>query len=169
MISVLCLYREYAMHELAFHGVVTYTLPIKAFVNRIKNLDWWRLSLIYLIIPFQSPKLWSLDLRAKHSNASLVSEKMCWLVDISCSEFVLIPWSVLKKNIDHFDPSHKRYYRWHVSDYHLSPLLSPVTPRLGNKGLSITVQRIDLVALVLWAEQIWSSVTWCHHLHTCYC
>jgi len=57
------------MHELAFHGVVTYILPIKAFVNR---------SLITWL--FSSKAFVRLIYRQKHSNASLVSEKTCWLV-----------------------------------------------------------------------------------------
>jgi len=47
----------------------------------------------------------------------LVSQKMCWSVYIysGCSEFILIPWSTPKRNVDHliqFDPSQKCFYRW---------------------------------------------------------
>ena len=84
---------------LHWQGVVTYASPIEAFATRIKNLDQWKL---FLIAPFWSS--WLLDFmgvqRTKLSHASLVSKKVHWLVDISRSEFVSIPWSAPKKNAD---------------------------------------------------------------------
>ena len=61
----------------------------------------WSVKIILdrLITPFRG--FWSLDFtgvqRTKCSHASVVSKKVHWLVDISRSEFVLIPW---KKNVD---------------------------------------------------------------------
>jgi len=47
---------------------------------------------------------------------------MCWSVYIyiGCSEFILIPWSTPKRNIDRlipFHPRRKRFYRWRVNDF----------------------------------------------------
>ena len=82
-------------------GVVTYALPVEVFATGIKNLDRKIVLDCSITLSWGS---WSLDFtgvqRTKRSHASLVSEKMRRSVDISCSEFVLIPWLASKKNIN---------------------------------------------------------------------
>jgi len=74
-------------------GVVTYISHVEAFVTRIKNLDQWESSLIAWFTRVQ---------RTRCSHASLVSEKMCWSVHKSRSEFIFIPWSTPKNLIAWF-------------------------------------------------------------------
>ena len=69
-----------------------------------------RVVLNHLIIPFQSS--WSLGFTGfkeqKYHHISVLSEKVFWSVDISGSEFVLIPCSNPKRMLItcfHFDPS----------------------------------------------------------------
>jgi len=68
----------------------------------IKNLDWWKSSLIAWLLRSEALDpliLWEFK-GQNYSHASLVSEKVCWLVDISRSEFILVPWLAPKKNVD---------------------------------------------------------------------
>jgi len=76
--------------------VVTYTSPVEAFATGIKNLDRWKIVLDRLI-----PREFK---RTKRSHACQVSEKVRWSVDFSSSEFVLIPWSARKKDVDRLIP-----------------------------------------------------------------
>ena len=72
-------------------GVVTYILPVEVLATWIKNLDWWKLSLI----------AWSLQRTRAPLPCFLSIQQMCWSVDISCSEVILIPWSAPKRNVDY--------------------------------------------------------------------
>ena len=77
-------------------------MPVKALVTRIKNLDWWKSSLIAWSLHSEVLDcliLWEFK-GQEHSHASLVSEKVHWSGDISRSEFVLIPWLAPKSNVD---------------------------------------------------------------------
>ena len=81
--------------------VVTYILTTEAFATRIKNLDRRKLSLIAWSFP--SGALDCLILKGfkgqKHCHASLVSDKMCWLVGISCSEFLKVKCCLLDSTL----------------------------------------------------------------------
>ena len=111
------------------------------FATGIKELDWWKSSL--MASSFPSKTLDGLIVQGskdkKRSHASLVSVKMCWSVDISRSEFILIPWSTPKKNIDRlipFDPDHKRFYSYMrpIYDY---PLLLDLCTGICNGTVEI--------------------------------
>jgi len=94
--------------------------------------DWdqesWSVKIVLdcLIIPS-----WSLDFmevqRIKRCHTPLVSDRRCWSVEISDPEFVLIPWSATKWNIDPwipFDSGHNCFYRWCTCDYPLRYLIT---------------------------------------------
>ena len=73
-----------------------------------RDQESWLVKIVLdnLIAPFQGS--WSLEFtgvqRTKCSHASLVSKKVRWSVDISYSEFILIPWSAPKNNVDRLIP-----------------------------------------------------------------
>ena len=103
-------------------GVDIYTLLVEVFATGIKNLDWWELFLIAWLL--HSEALDGLILQEfkgqANSHTSLVSEKVHWSVDISCSESVLIPWSVPKRTLIALIPvANASSYRWRVCDYPL--------------------------------------------------
>ena len=98
-------------------GVVTYMLPVEAFVTGIKIYDWQRNVLDHLIVPSKALDhlifLWAnVQIAAVHS----------WSFDCCSLEVTLIPWSALKKSFDHLIPSCKCFYMDHTSGY---------TPRKG--------------------------------------
>ena len=70
-----------------------------------RDQESWLVKIVLdnLIAPFQCS--WSLDFtgvqRTKCSHASLVSKKVRWS---GYSEFILIPWSAPKNNVDHLIP-----------------------------------------------------------------
>ena len=92
-------------------------------ISGSRNCHQWKSFSIAWLSLLKLLSAWSIGLW-KPNHTSLVSEKNCWSTDCSRSEFVLILWSALKRNIDrfawfHFDPSHKCFYWQHVSDYPL--------------------------------------------------
>ena len=98
-------------------GVVTYMSPVEAFATGIKivlDRSILRPLMAWFYVRFK---------RQTRGHASLVSEKLHWSVDISHSEFILIPWSAPKRTLIawfHFDPGRKCFYRWCVCDYPLT-------------------------------------------------
>jgi len=100
----------------AMQGVISYKLLAETFVTSIKNLDWWKLS---LIVPFWGS--WSLDYaRVQRTKVLpfyfsiqqtywLVTKNLHWSLD-QLLRGTLIAWF-------HFDPISKSFCRWHVSDY----------------------------------------------------
>ena len=78
----------------------------RSICDRIKNLGRWKSSLITWLLHFEALdclSLWEFKVQ-KHCHTRLVSEKLCWSVDISHSEVIFIPWSAPKENVDHLIP-----------------------------------------------------------------
>ena len=69
-------------------GVATYAASVEVFVTGIKNLDRWKLSLITWSLYSEAldPLILQEFKGQKRNHASLVSEKVHWSVDFSCSE-----------------------------------------------------------------------------------
>ena len=116
------------------HGVVTYALPVEAFVTGIKNLHLGKSSLIAWSL--HSEALHRLILREfKGQNVAtpakyvgkwvdqliLVTQNLSWSLDWLLKR-TLIAWF-------HFDPGCKRFYRRHLCDY---PLNVGTCPNLSS-------------------------------------
>ena len=76
------------IHHSGPSRVVTYAAPIEVFVTGIKNLDRWKSSLITWSLRSEAldPLILQEFKGQKRNHASLVSEKVHWSVDFSCSE-----------------------------------------------------------------------------------
>ena len=128
---------------MASQGVVTYMLPVEAFVTGIKVFDLQKSVLDRLIICFWSSQL--LDFwRVKGQIAATHS----WSDDFSSLEVALIPWSVPNETLItwfNFDPGHKHFYMGHITYKWLYPLL-----HVRVRGVALTRYFILGISVPLW-------------------
>ena len=120
---------------MASQGVVTYMLPVEAFVTGIEVFD-----LRLIDWSFASEALDNLlDFwRVKGQIAATHS----WSDDFSSQEVALIPWSVPKGTLItwfNFDPGHKHFYMGHITYKWLYPLVRGVALTRYLVYLSSTV------------------------------